>query len=254
VVDFFNEVEEDLRADRWRTLFKKYGVAAAGAGVVLLIGVGGVLGYVSWRNQASAKGSEAFERAAKALEQRQPDQAGTGFAETAKSGSAAYKALALEGEAGLALNNNQTDKALDLLDKAARAEGDPIVADEARLKAAYLVMDKSPFNFAEVKKRLGPLMKDGRPYAAYAREALAMAKLQNGQPKDARDDFQHLANSIDPSTSAEVRQRAQVALKMIDGGQTAQMPAMVKAAAKAAATPSSLPAGLPAPQAGAARR
>ena len=78
----------------------------------------------------------------------------------------------------------------------------------------------------------------------------AIAKLQAGDLKGARGDFVILANSLDTSTSEEVRQRAQAAMQLIDSGTAKDLAAAVKAAAALPPTPpiSQLPAGL-APQA-----
>jgi hypothetical protein len=257
VVDFFNEVEEELRADRWRALIKKYTPAAAAIVAVIVVGVGGFWGYTSWRGYAAGKASEAFEQGIKAAEGKDYASAERLFTTASKSGSSGYKALSLMELASFALDRNQTDKAIELMDAAAKASGDPILQDNARLKAAYLVMDKVPFNFAEVQKRLEPLMKDGRPYRIYALEALAMAKLQAGQSKAAAADFAAIAGSIDPGVSPDVQARATEAKNLIDAGLTNQLPAIVKAAAQARSAgpnPFAAQAGSPAAQAGAARQ
>ena len=254
MVDFFNEVEEDLRAERWRELWKKFGPAVLGVAALIVVGVLGFWGYSAWRAKRVAVASEAFDKALKELQAHDSPAAQTDFAKTAKTGTPAYRSLALMAEAGLALNDNRPDKALQHLDEAASAARDPLIADSARLKAAYLVMDKTPFRYADVEKRLDPLIKEERPYRFYAREALAMAKIQNGKPKDARGDF--VLISLGQGVSDEMRARAQTAIRMIDSGEAAQMPAIAAAAANApkGVNPFASMAGAPAPQAGAAAR
>jgi hypothetical protein len=173
-----------------------------------------------------------------------------GFVESAKAGSSAYKTLALMQQAGMRLDENKTADAVKLFDEAAKAAPDAIMADQARLSAVYALMDTAPL--AEIDARLQPLLKEKRPYRAYAREALGMAKLQAGKTKEARTEFSTLV--LLPDAADDMRQRAQIAIQMIDSGQAAQLPAVVKSAAALPAAPASIPsdqAGSPAPQAGA---
>jgi hypothetical protein len=117
-------------------------------------------------------------------------------------------------------------------------------------------MDTAPL--AEIDGRLQPLLKEGRPYRAQAREALAMARLQAGKTKEARADFAVL--TLLPDVPDDMRSRAQVAVQLIDSGQAAQVASVAKAAAALPApvqappgfNPFASQAGAPAAQAGAA--
>ena len=82
-------------------------------------------------------------------------------------------------------------------------------------------------------KRLTPLAEDKRPLHAFAQEALALARLQHGKTKEAREAFVLLQLGQDVPDS--VRQRAQIAIESIDAGTAAALPAIVKAAADAPA-------------------
>ena len=84
--------------------------------------------------------------------------------------------------------------------QAAAAATSPLIADAARLKAAYILLDTAPL--AEVEKRLTPLADSKRPFALMAKEALATARLMAGQADKAKTDFAVL--SIAPGASAAV--------------------------------------------------
>ena len=67
MVDFFNEVEEELRNDRMRVLIQKYRrPALIGLGVVVLA-VLVFLGWHYWDKARVERGSEAFNRGVAAL-------------------------------------------------------------------------------------------------------------------------------------------------------------------------------------------
>jgi hypothetical protein len=129
--------------------------------------------------------------------------------------------------AAFAGEEKKTAEEVKLLDEAAKAASDPVIGDIARLKSAFALLDTAPL--AELEGRLKPLMEDGRPYRVQAREALAFAKLNAGDLKGARSDFQLLSQSLDaPET---LQQRANAALGLIDAGSAKSVPAVVKAAA-----------------------
>lgn len=212
--DIFEEAEEGLRQDRWATIAKKSAPWVGGALAVALIGALGFWGYTSWETSRMGKASETYVAAQEALTKNDKAAAKTEFQKVVDAGAPGYKALALSQLAGLAVEDNKADEAVKLFDEAAKASSDPLLSDLATLKATFLLMDKAPF--ADVEKRLTPLTKEGRPYAALAKEALAMAKIQKGDLQGARGDLQALAFSLDASDP--LKQRAQMAVALIDSG------------------------------------
>ncbi len=236
--DFFNEVDEDVRATDARTILRKLLPWIIGAVVLIVIAVGGYWGWSAWRAHTAAEASEAYDRGMKAMANNDLSGADTAFAEAAKVGPKVYKSAALAQRAGILVQQNKTDAAVKMLDDAADAAPDVIQGDQDRLKAIWLVFDKAPY--AEIEKRAKPLMEKDRPYRSYAREALAMAKMVAGKTQDARGDF--LLLSVASDVGDDVHRRAQAAMSLIDAGQTAQLVAIAKAAA-ALPPPPAGPAG-----------
>ncbi|MFN5481378.1 MAG: tetratricopeptide repeat protein [Brevundimonas sp.] len=231
MTDVFEEVEEELRSERWQRLAKRWGPVIGAVLLVCLIAALGYWGWDSWRTRQAEAASVDYDRGVQALQQGDLAAAESAFNTAAERGGA-YRALALNQRAGIALQSNRTEDALALLDEAAEATGDPILRDMAALKAAFLVLDTAPLE--DLTERLEPLTADGRPYAAYAREALARARLQHNQLPAARETFVLLSLGQDVPDS--VRQRAQAAIQAIDSGTASAIPAIV-AAASAAPTP-----------------
>ena len=83
-----------------------------------------------------------------------------------------------------------------------------------------------------MQARLEPLTEEGRPFRAFAREALAMAQLQHGKTAEARSTLVVLKNSLD--TPREISQRAELALASIDDGTASNVPAITEAKSIAA--------------------
>ena len=208
--DVFEEVEENLRAEKWTALFKRWWpVAAAVAGVILLV----VLGFWFFdarKGWTGAEASQAYARGIEALTSDDSAAAEAAFVEVEGAGNGPYRALALMQRAGIRITDGDSDEAVALFDQAAEAASDPMIADIAQLKAAWILMDTA---------------------------SLALARLQHGQADTARAGFQAL--TLDLETPDSLRQRAQAALNMIESGVASSLPGIVEAASRVADTAAS---------------
>ncbi|MFT4090242.1 MAG: tetratricopeptide repeat protein [Asticcacaulis sp.] len=212
--DIFEEAEEGLRRDRWVAIAKKSAPWVGGIlGGALVLALG-YWGYTAWQDQAMNKSSEAYNAALEIAETGDLEKAKAEYQKVVDTGSEGYKALALMQLAGIALEEGKSAEAQKYFDDAAKTSSAPLVSDQAALKAAFVAMDTG--SFEDVKARLEPLAKEGRPYAAMAREALAMAKVQHGDLKGAKTDLQLLSVSLDAPEG--VKQRAEATLAAIDSG------------------------------------
>lgn len=237
MVDVFDQVEEELRSDRYKRLARTWLPVIGGVLLVALIAALSWWGWQKMETSKADKASIAFQRGLDSLEANNPVGADAAFTQAANEGNAAYKALALNHRAGIAVRQNRIPEAVELFDEAAGASRDPILRDSAALKAVLLLTDTA--SLEDLQARLEPLMKEGRPYRAFAREALAMAQLQNGKTAEARQTLVILKNSLD--TPREISQRAELAISAIDDGTAANLPAVTRAIgaleSKAAAAP-----------------
>ncbi len=226
MVDVFEEVEDQLRTERYRNLAMRALPWAIGVGAAVLIGALGLWGWDSWQSSARAKASESYSKAMEAGAQGDQVKAVSLFAEIARTGPAAYKTLALMQQGGMRLDAGQTAEAVKFFDDAAKAAPDPLLGDFARLKSAFALMDTAPYK--DVEARLIPLNEDKRPYRMEAKEALAFLKLREGRFKEARTDFVVLSQIFDASQG--MRQRAKAAISLIDSGSAGVMAEAVKLA------------------------
>lgn len=239
MVDVFEQVEEDLRSERYKRLARVWLPVVGGLLAVALIAALGWWGWQTLQTSQADKASAAYDRGMEALQADNTTAANAAFAEAAKAGNGAYKALALMQQAGLAQTANQPQEALRLFDEAAKAAGDPIIADPAALKAAFIVMDTgSP---ADAAARLEPLTAEGRPLRAFAQFALAMTKVLQNKTAEARDILVQLQLGQDVPDS--VRSQAQAAVEMIDAGTAGALNPIVEAMKRLPPPPASPPAG-----------
>jgi len=226
VTDLFEEVEEQLRSDRYKQLARKVLPWMLGIAGVALIAVLGYWGWDTWRTQQTDKASEQYAAAMDAFVSGDQEGAKKAWTEVSKSNAGAYKAMALMHLGALTQRDGNVAEAVRLFDQAAEAAPDPVVGDAARLKSAFALLDTAPLK--DVEGRLKPLMEDGRPYRIQAREALAFAKLKAGDTTGARGDFLLISQSLDAQQGAQAR--AQAAIGLIDSGSAKAVPGVVQAA------------------------
>lgn len=247
MVDVFEEVEDQMRTERYKRLGLKVLPWAIGIAVLALAIT---LGYWAWTSNQNKQADQASEQYVAALETARdgdPAKTFTALSEVAKSPNKTYRALALLQQGGIRQEENKTAEAVKLYDEAAGVTNEPLIVDLARLKSALALLDTA--SYKDIEGRLTPLMEEKRPYRLQAREALAFAKLMAGRTAEARTDFAGLSTVLGSSDS--MRQRAQAAMALIDSGSAAALPAAVKAAAAMPdiPAPQALPPVSPAPQA-----
>jgi hypothetical protein len=227
VTDIFNEVDEQLRSQRYQDMFRRSWPFAVAAAIAALLIALGVWAWNRHETDAAAKASLVYQAGLDAAQKGDLNAADKDFGEAVASSAAGYRTLALMQQAQIRLDQGRTDDAVRLFDQAAKISPDVELADVAKLKAAYLLMDSHPL--PEIEARLTPLTAVNSPYRTLAMEALAMARLQAGKLDQAKGDFAVLALSQDVSPTAQAR--AHAAADLIQSGSASVIPAAVKSAA-----------------------
>jgi hypothetical protein len=240
VSDAFIEVDEQLRSARLQSMFRRGWPYLAGLLALVLVAALAVWGWRAHQGQAAGDSSQRYQDAMQALSLGDTRNASAKFDRLAQEGTPTYRALALMQEAGIKLKAGDGAGAAALFDRAASAAHDPVLADGARLRAAFILMDTAPYD--TVRDRLKPLAGAHRPFQTLAREGLAIAELANGRAAEAKGDFQLL--SLSPDVSDAARARANAALAMIGTGAAANLGAIAHAAVGLKAAPPPTQQGL----------
>ena len=227
MTDLFEEVEEQLRTDRYKQFARKVMPWFIGGAAALLLATLGYWGYDTYRTGQVSKAADQYAAAIEAFTANDREKARQLWTEVSKAQSGAYKSLSLMHLAAYAVEQKKTDEAVKLYDEAAKVSTDPLVGDAARLKSAFALLDTA--SLKDMEARLKPLMEEGHPYRVQAREALAFAKLNAGDLAGARGDFVVLSQLLDAPQGAQAR--AQAAIGLIDSGSAKAVPAVVKEAA-----------------------
>ena len=201
--DIFQEVEEDVRRERYEEIWKKYGNYIMAAAALLVVAVAG---YQAWKNYdltERQKISDRFRVASQSAQAGNAPKAEADFAALVKDAPSGYATLAKFHLAGANLAQGKRDAAVTIL-RELTAESDPIVSGTARLKLAWLMADASPKT--EVASLLQPLTADDNPWRFAALEVLAYVDLKDGVRAQALAEYQKLAQET--GAPASLRQRA----------------------------------------------
>ena len=237
MVDFVEEVEERLRAERYANFANRWLPLIIAAIIAIVIGWLGVWGWRTWQDRNIGRASVAYDSAMNELASGDSTGAFTALDPLAKNGPAGYRSLALIAQADVRLAADKSNEATALFDQAAKVAPNVIIRDLARLRAAQAIMDTAPY--AQVQARLQPLIGERKPFDLLAREALAMAKIKAGKLQEARGDLNALSLTL--GVSSAMRQRTQAAIQLIDSGQAADVGAIVRQAATMTPSAANIP-------------
>jgi len=195
VVDIFEEVDEELRKDKYQDLARQYGPLVLGAAAAIILGTAGYQGWHAWQTSTRERSSDAFAVAMNALDAGRSAQAVSGLETLVETGTPAYATLALMQRAAIAQEAGDHAAAAGFYEQAAERTAEPLIRDLATLKAVWALWDTLSFNDVEI--RLAPLTSATSPYRHLAREAIAQAALRAGDMERARREYQFLSTSFD---------------------------------------------------------
>src|SRR4029079_17960726 len=94
MTDIFTEVDEDLRRERAKKLWERYGVYVIGAAVAIVIVVAGYKIWEAWQARIAAESGDRFVAALKLAGEGKHDQAIAALTDIAKDGSTGDPVLA----------------------------------------------------------------------------------------------------------------------------------------------------------------
>ncbi len=214
--DIFDEVEQELRADRAKRLLARYGGVLIGAAVVVVVAVGGWQAWLAWqarRHEAVAALYLAASQAADSPSATTRQTAVPELEQVIARGDEGYRSLARLRLAAV-LAGSKPQQALTLWNQvAADRAADPLLRDTATLSWALHVLDTG--NPGVVRGRLAAVAQPQNPLHTLAEEDLALLDLRQGDVAAARKKLKALMN--DKTAPPGVRGRASGLLMQIGG-------------------------------------
>jgi hypothetical protein len=206
------EVEEELRRERFASLWQRYGTYMIGAAVAFVVAVAGY----KWNEQRAIAATQAagarFEAAGNLVADGKLDDANKAFAEIGQDGPTGYASLAQLKAAGGLVAAGKPAEALPIFEALGNsANADPLLRDYARLQAASLRVGHA--DFTEMQNRLNDLSVEKAPWRFPARELLGIAALKAGRPAEARKALESMV--ADPTVPTALAERARLLMTRV---------------------------------------
>ncbi len=205
----FREVDDEVRTEEYKKIWDRYGKYITGLAIVAVAAVAAFQGWKYYQVKQSEVAGVIYADAVKKAADGKTDDALAAFAAVNHVG---YSQLAKLQVARLMAENGKTDRAVAAYDAfVADSANDPALADLARVRAGYILVDsKTP---DELLVRLGKFDKDGQVWRNQVREIFGLSAYRT---KDyAMADRYMRAIYDDAEAPSALRQRAQLMVQLI---------------------------------------
>jgi len=209
---FVREVNEDLRSDYMKALWKRFRFVILAVAVGIVAITAGLRGWDYWKETTAGRSGDAFLAALQQAREGKTDAALSAFQDLEKTGYGSYPILARMRAATVLADKGDAAAAIAAFSSIGKDASQPVaIRDAARLRAAYLVIDNG--SYADVSAEVEVLAVPGNPARHSAREALGIAAFNAGDLKKAAQWFGDIA--ADNETPTGIKTRAGLMLDMI---------------------------------------
>ncbi len=186
---FFEEVDEEVRNEKFKELINRYGGYILTFVILVLAFAVGYEKIGEWRISKAEQTNARYVQAVSASSDYENNIAELESIVQTETGL--YKDIARLQIANILLDNNQTEKALTVLaqinDDASASEK---IREIAAVKLATYKIDSS--SYSDIEKILNPIVQKGGAWAPMAKELLAMSAIQNKDMAKAKAIYEEL--------------------------------------------------------------
>ena len=214
--EFLEEVQNDIRQDKYITLWRRYGKLATNIIVGILVLVAA---YTLWSNHEYKKrqiASDKYAAAQQLIIQGNPDQAQTLLKELADESVKIYPTLSKFVLAGVLLEKNTDEAAAEaqsLYEQLASSATEPLWRDFARYQLLSVRLNRAATIDEAFVAELKKFASESNALSPLAQELLGIALLKSGNKTEASEVFVKLAQS--PEAPEGVVMRAQLVTQIL---------------------------------------
>lgn len=202
----FTEVDEELRRERMRAMWRRFAPWIIGAAVLVVALVAANEGWNWYQKSTAATASDQFYTAAELAEDGDIAGALAAFEAVSADGVGKYPLLARFRQASLLAEDGKAEQAVAAYDALANESSEPRVRELALILAAYQLVDDG--DVVGVRSRVEGIVDGTNPMRMAAREAIGLAQFASGDADAARATFAEAI--LDPTGNSEVLGRMQV--------------------------------------------
>lgn len=207
------EVNDDLRHDKLKEIWEKYGTYIIVL-VVLLIGSTAVFeGYKSWKTSVENKEAQSFISAIAEIDEGKTEEGLKSFEDIANNARTEFKYLAKLQISNIYFKNGQTEEAIEKLKE---IYSDKSVGKSLRNIAAIKLVSHTidTADAESIRQILEPMVVEQNAFRYAAKEMLGLLEIREGNLEAAKTIFEEL--SSDSLVAAGIKQRAEEMLLLIN--------------------------------------
>ena len=201
--NIFREVDEELRSDRMRALWRRFApfVIGAAVGVVAIVALNE--GWTWYNANNASQSSDGLYASFELIDGGDLAAAQTQLDTLIADGSGSYPILAQFRKAGVLAKEGNTTEAVAAYDALSNSLSNTRLRELALVLGGTLLVDAG--TLADVESRVGSIATEGSPLRNAAREALGLAQYKAGDFAAAQASFEAVIN--DPLVQSTVRNR-----------------------------------------------
>jgi len=224
--NIFQEIDEELRSDRMRALWRRFGPYVIGAAIAVVALVAVNEGWTWYHSSNAAKSSDELYAAFSLIDGGDLAAAESQLDALIGDGTGGYPVLAQFRKAGILATDGKVSEAVALYDSLANNQSNPHLRELALVLGGMLMVDNG--TLGDVEARVGSLTTEASPLRNGAREAMGLAQYKAGDFAAAQASFEAVVN--DPMTQSTTRNRMGYYLaQLLSRGAIAEAPAAADA-------------------------
>ena len=218
--EFFREVDEAVRQERWLKLWKRYGSLIIGAALAIVLGAAAGVAWREYRSSARLSEATQYAQAVELLRQDRPAEAADAFAALAENADSGYAVIARLRAAEARAEAGNPEARLETLTRLADSDAAPVYRELGRLLAAQQQLGQGELD--ALTQQLAGLTEVGGPWRHSALELQALAQMRAGETLEARRTLTALLS--EPGAPGDLARRASELLEALGGPPDAEAP------------------------------
>jgi hypothetical protein len=209
---FIREVNEELRSDQLRFIWRRFGRLIIALAVLIVLGTAAYSAYRYWASSQASDTGDKFIAAMALADQNKPDEALAALAAIEKDGHGSYPLLAQMRAATLQGQKGDTAGAVAAFTAIGKDNSAPeVIRDAARIRAGFLLVENGTYQ--QVSDTVEEMAVPSNAFRGSAREVLGLSAYKAGNFVKAREWYQAIAD--DAQSPRNVANRAQMMLDII---------------------------------------
>jgi hypothetical protein len=211
---FFREVNEEIRQEKARAIWARYGTAIIALAVLVVIGTAVFVAYEYWTENQASKSGDEFLAALTLSQEGKNDEALEALKAMESDSYGAYPILAKMRSGTILAQKGEFDSAVAAFDAVSADTSIPVeIRDIAKLRAGLILVDHG--SYADVSARVETLTAEGNALRNSAKEALGLSAWKEGKAADALKLFDEITS--DDGAPRNIRERATMLSELIRG-------------------------------------